>query len=279
MLVEEESEMSRCPRLLAVATLLLSAIFAGLVGAAESPALTTEQIREFLLTAEVVAAEPIGRGVTHPWRLTLSDGKVTHDAAFHSVNESSPLSPNSQRGEPTFIDSSRYNVAAYRLAEILGLDDMMPVTVAREWRGMAGAISWWIDTAWDEGTRLSEHRWPDDMRTWSDQMYRMLVFAELVHDTDRNLGNTLYTADWKLWMIDFSRSFLVWGGLRQPENITRCDRALFAELQQLTRAEVERKTRPFLTLAEIDALFERRDRLVDHIEKLIAGAGGLSPLY
>ena len=45
------------------------------------------QIEEFMLTAEIVAAEPIGRGVTQPWRLTLSDGTLMHDVAFQSVNE------------------------------------------------------------------------------------------------------------------------------------------------------------------------------------------------
>jgi hypothetical protein len=43
--------------------------------------------REFILTAEIVASEPVGKGVTNPWRLTLSDGTVTHDVLFQSVNE------------------------------------------------------------------------------------------------------------------------------------------------------------------------------------------------
>lgn len=263
--------MPRDLRSLAVSTLVLTALFAGSVGAAEAPALTKEQIREFLQTAEVVAAEPIGRGVTHPWRLTLSDGQTTHDAAFHSVDE--------ERRDLNFVDASRYNIAAYRLAELLGLDDMMPVTVERKWRGMTGAISWWIDTAWDESTRLKESRWPGDMQRWSDQMYRRLVFIELVHDADRNLANILYTADWKLWMIDFSRSFLIRGELQRPHNITRCDRELLARLRQLAKAEIERQTRPYLTSAEIDALLERRDKLVEHVTKLIADKGEWGVLY
>ena len=47
---------------------------------AQTPALTTGQIHDFLLTAEVIAAEQTEKGTTKPWRLTLSDGTLTHDA-------------------------------------------------------------------------------------------------------------------------------------------------------------------------------------------------------
>ena len=32
-----------------------------------------------------------------------------------------------------FVDSYKYNIAAYRLAELLGIDDIMPVYVERNW--------------------------------------------------------------------------------------------------------------------------------------------------
>jgi hypothetical protein len=51
------------------------------------PNLTDEQKEAFLLKAQVVKSKPIGKGVTSPWRLTLSDGALTHDAAFVSVDE------------------------------------------------------------------------------------------------------------------------------------------------------------------------------------------------
>ena len=73
-------------------------------------------MQEFMLTAEVVAAEPIGKGVTQPWRLTLSDGAVTHDVAFQSVDERSPQQRLGTRRELGFVDVYRYNSAAYRVA-------------------------------------------------------------------------------------------------------------------------------------------------------------------
>lgn len=254
-------------------------VIAGPVVAAQEPALSKDQMREFLLTAEVVAAAPIGRGVTHPWRLTLSNGTLTHDAAFQAVDQRAAARQVGRRLERNFVDAYRYNIAAYRLAELLGLDDMMPVTVERPWDGKTGAISWWIDASLNEETRLKERRWPADMRAWSEQMSRMLLFAELVHDTDRNQGNILYTADWKLWMIDFSRAFRLREDLQRPADLTTCDRRLFERLPQLTKESIRRHTRPYLTDDEIDALLTRRDRLVKHFRTLIAEKSEERVLY
>ncbi len=75
---------------------------------------------------------------------------------------------------------------------------MMPVTVERAWDGKRGAMTWWVDdVVMDEQARLDERRWPDDMQTFNQQYYRMLVFAELVYDTDRNQGNILYDSSWR----------------------------------------------------------------------------------
>ena len=78
----------------------------------------------------MVSHHDIDKGVTHPIRLTLSDGKITHDAAFTYVDEHKPVMQlDSGRTELNFVDSYRYTLAAYGLAELLALDDMMPVTV------------------------------------------------------------------------------------------------------------------------------------------------------
>src|SRR5246127_2106547 len=71
----------------AVAVCLLAA---PLVTAADDPPLTKEQIKEFLLTAKIISAKESNKGITHPVRLTLSDGKLTHDASYQRVNEHKP---------------------------------------------------------------------------------------------------------------------------------------------------------------------------------------------
>ena len=101
----------------------------------------------------------------------------------------------------------------------------------------------------------------------------MSVFAELVHDTDRNKTNVLYTRDWTLFMIDFSRAFRIWDQLQRPNDISRIDRQLFDRLKTLSAAEVKQATAPYLTDFEVDGVLKRRDRLVDHFLRLIDQRG------
>jgi hypothetical protein len=97
----------------------------------------------------------------------------------------------------------------------------------------------------------------------------MAVFVELVHDTDRNKTNILYTRDWKLYMIDFSRAFRLWDQLQNPSDLIRIDRRLFERLKTLTRSEVEQALRSILNGGELSGVLQRRDRLVEHFEHLI----------
>jgi hypothetical protein len=57
------------------------------VTASDEPALSKEQIKQFLLKAKVVKSQQSKKGITNPWRLTLSDGTVTHDASFQAIDE------------------------------------------------------------------------------------------------------------------------------------------------------------------------------------------------
>ena len=101
----------------------------------------------------------------------------------------------------------------------------------------------------------------------------MLVFGELVHDTDRNKTNMLYTSDWTLYMIDFTRAFRIWDRLQRLENLVSIDRQLFDRLRTLTEAEVRQATRPYLTDGEVAGVLRRRDRLIDHFQRLIDNKG------
>ena len=242
--------------------------------------LTKTEMAHFLATAKVVKHKDIPKGVTSPVRLTLSDGTLVHDAAFSSVDQRTPVMKfDSGRTELDFVDSYRFTLAAYRLAESLGLDDMMPVTVERQWDMRSGALSWWVDAKWDEGARLKKHIEPPDSEAWNQQMHRMRVFTALVADTDRNLGNVLISADWKLWMIDFTRAFRSTRKLLAPENLTRCDRRLLAALRALKQDEVEAATKPYLRKADVEAVMARRDLIVALFNRRVAEKGEALILY
>jgi hypothetical protein len=247
--------------------------------AADEPNLTEEQIREFLKTAKVVNFRQLGKGITHPWRLTLSDGKLTHDAAFQSVDERKPVMRLSGGTEIGFRDSYEFNIAAFELANLVGLGDMIPVTVQRSWNHQTGALSWWVPWKWDEEMRGKENLEPPDRNAWNKQLNRMYVFSQLVYDTDRNQGNMLITEDWKLRMIDFTRAFRLHHDLENPKQLVMCDRQLLEKLRQLNEAEVLERTKPHLTKDEVKAVMARRDRIVQYFEKLIAEKGENAVLY
>jgi hypothetical protein len=250
-------------------------------GQSAPASLTREQIRDFLLTAKVVKSKSIPTGVTRPVRLTLSNGTLTHDAAFSAVDEHRNIERfSSGRVELDFVDSYKYSLAAYKLAELVGLDAMMPVHVERAWEGRKGALAWWVDgVQMTEGERLKKRIEVPNPGKWNEQMYRMRVFSQLVADTDRNVGNILIDADWNLWMIDFTRAFRRGRTLLTPGDLKKCDRQLLAKLRGLTAEDVAAATRPYIAGAEIEALLIRRDLIVALFDKLVAEKGDAQVLY
>jgi hypothetical protein len=249
-----------------------------------SQSLSPEQRAAFLGSATIVNAVPIGKGVTKPFRLTLSDGRITHDAAFQSVDREKPISQHTGRDgklEFKFVDSWRFNIAAYRLAAMLGIGEMVPVSVERSWEGKRGALTWWVDDVlMDEQERQDRGAESPDRDKWFRQQLRMRVFTQLVHDTDRNRGNTLYTTEWDLVMIDFSRAFRRWNKPPDPlATLPRCDRKLLAAMRALTKDSVRTVMGPYLTTWEVESLLARRDVLVNHFDRLIAARGEENVLY
>lgn len=234
----------------------------------------------FLRTAKVIRSRQLNTGVTSPYRLTLQDGDVVHDAAFQSIDERRARADFGPKGvEVNFADSHHFNLAAFAMAGMLGLDGMMPVTVHRAWNGREGTITWWIDDAFDERTRLKEKRQAPNQLLWNHQMHRMRVFAALVGDSDRNLGNVLITSDWKLWMIDFTRAFRLWSELKYPADLSQIDRSLLARLRALDAAELREATAHCMTPFEAAAVMKRRDALVAHFDRLVKVKGAGAVLY
>ena len=181
--------------------------------------MSNEAKEEFLRTAVPVKASRAGKGVTETWRVTLEGSGMTHAASFQYVDERAAVKnlPDGTK-ELHFVDSYRYNIAGYRLANLLGLDNLVPVSVERTWRGKRGAMTWWVDDVMMDEAGMNERdlRAPDQA-AWSRQTYRVRVFNELIYDTDRNKSNLLITNDWNIWLIDFSRAFRRWKKIRKPE--------------------------------------------------------------
>jgi hypothetical protein len=250
------------------------------VVAADESTLTTDQIKQFLLTAKVLNSHQAATGITHTVRLTLSDGTITHDASFQAVNERAAQKDLAlYRVELNFVDSYKYNIAAYGLAELLGLDDIVPVYVERKWKGNVGSLSWWLPVKMDDAERYKKKIKPPDLDAWNNQMYKVRVLDQLVSDTDANLSNVLITENWKIWRIDFTRAFRLNKEPAHPEDLVRCPRELFEKLKSLDANALEERTSHYLSKNEREAVMSRRDKIVAQFQKMIAEKGENEVLY
>ena len=240
---------------------------------------TRQDIETFMRAAKVVRSKELSTGITRPLRLTLTDGTTTHDAVFQAIDEKKTVFV-PQRGatEINFVDSWRYNVAAYRLSTVIGLDWMMPVTIEYRYRGKHGALAWFMESVTDERRRLKEKVRPPDIQAWNQDMYRMRVFSALVRDTDRNLGNVLVSPAWRVIMVDFTRAFRLHPVIDTKE-INQCERQLLERLEALTPASLKDAVGEYLTDGEAEALMKRRDLIVAHVRALIAQRGEDRVLY
>jgi hypothetical protein len=251
-----------------------------LAKASDDTSLSKEDIKQFLLTAKIVGEKGTHKGITQPLRLTLSDGKLTHDASYQAVDEHKDvLKMADGRSELNFVDSYKYNIAAYTLAEMLGLDDMMPVYVERKYRHGTGSLSWWLPVKMDEADRVKNKISVPDADAWNNQMYRIRVFDELVYDIDANLTNVLIGEDWKIWRVDFTRAFRLNNNLRDARDLVRCDRQLLEKLKSLDGNELAAKTKGYLTKGEVKAVMARRDKIVARFEQLIREQGEAAVIY
>ena len=248
--------------------------------APEVTKITIEQMKEFLLNAKVIKEKQTTKGITAPSRLTMTDGVLTHDAGFQTIDESKAKMEFAAGGtEMNFRDSYKYNIAAYELACLVGLGHMMPVTVERKLNGKTGSLTWWLKVQMDEVDRMKKKITPPYLESWNAQMHRIRVFTQLVFDTDRNLTNLLISPEWDLYMIDFSRAFRLYHQLKNEKDLVKCDRQLLESLRKLSQNQVEQGTKQYLSPSEIKAVMMRRDKIVAHFERLIAQKGEKEVLY
>jgi len=266
-----------CSTLLAVAfTRLLAATTLPLQPAETPTSLSREEKELFLLKAKVVKTRSASKGITGTVRATLTDGRITHDASIQSVDMyktiyNTPIGP-----QVAFRDTYKFNIAAYRLAVLLGIDGVPP-SVERRFSGVRSAFTWWVDdVAMDEGQRLGKKIQAPNGEAWNRQIFVVRVFDQLIDNIDRNLGNLLITKDWKIWMIDHTRAFRPTPAIRTVRNLTRCDRALLARLKQVTDEELKRELGDLLTSPEMKALLARRALIVRYFDDL--GEDGLYDL-
>ncbi|MBM3294652.1 MAG: hypothetical protein FJY82_09010 [Candidatus Aminicenantes bacterium] len=278
------------PRLGCLLLLGMIAVSAGPAQFRPDEILQREFWEEFLQTAEIVSAKPIGEGVTAPLKILLRKGEVEKYAAWKAVT-----------GAPMgVLDEWRFEVAAYRLDKLIGLN-MVPPCVERSHRGRPGALSLWADNkhslleVQEKGIPIPKDAFDDTEKT----KYLARLWDSLVGNDDRTQQNVLYTDDWRMILIDHSRAFrsedihkrrLMFGrnglkmretedGSKVPMLFRFVPRALVERIRGLTEASVREAAGSYLTENEVEAVIARRGLILDEIAALAEKFGETNVLY
>ena len=226
------------------------------------------EVERFLLDGKVGDAHGTKKGVTGAQRATLSTPALTHYAQIQSIDEFKREFRTDRGVEFDFRDSWTFNVAAYKIDRMIGLN-MVPVSVERKYRSTPSAFTWWLDDVlMDEGDRLKKKIEAPDRAYWSRQTMMMRLFDQLISNVDRNMGNIIYTKDWRLWAIDHTRAFRKNTELKTPSHVTRCDRTVFERLKALDLPTLKREVGKWLDDGQLRALLARRDQIVKKLEAL-----------
>lgn len=256
---------------------ILSTLVHGLQQPAATSALATRDEQEaFLAGARFVTGPPTdGRP---SWRAVLDDGIRKHDASVVTHDGSGPTRQN-----------YRFNVAAYKLDKLLGLN-MVPATVERSVSGRAAAVTWWLDDfAMNEMDRRHKGIDPPDPLAWDRQIQAVRVFDELISNTYRDPAPALYlnsvwdnlliTTGWTIWITDHTGAFRTRRVLHDPDTLVRCPRSLLGRLRDLNRPRFQQALEKYLSSQQLDALEVRRALLVKHFENQIKSRGESVVLY
>jgi hypothetical protein len=268
----------------------LLSIFVTIIGIQPAVAqFTPEEVAEraqweaFLETAKIVEQEQMDsrEAVTSPWVLTLEKDGVTKRALWKNP-------AGRQRG---FVENWRWEIAAYRLDKLLDMN-MVPPTVMKRFRGDRGSCQLWIDDTMTLRTKEEEKiETPSTaLLNWNRHIYIQRAFDNLIANEDRHMNQVLITKDWRMLLIDHSRSFRTRKEFTQkllydedskegPRPMTALPRTFYAKVKGLTQESIKGAVEDYLEDDEIEAVLLRRDLIVQWIESKIQELGEGQVLY
>ena len=251
------------------------------------PQFSPEELQErnywerFLKIADIISSEDIGEGVTKPKKLLLRGAARDAYAVWKS--------PSGIGAGVT--DKWEAEIAAYRMDKLLGLN-MVPPTVERRLGGRKGSLQLWIDVELSELERYKKNILiPEEQKDSYDKaMYLQRAFDSLIANTDRSQQNIRYTTDWRLILIDHSRSFrtqrfytdqLIYGrsGMKKELCFLQLPQEFIDKLRSLTYDKIKKATTPYLTYDEINACLRRAKMILKEVDELIKERGKENVLY
>jgi hypothetical protein len=244
-----------------VASLLAGVLLLSPIQMSESSA----ERERFLRNARVLDKEIIQEGITLPERVRLELDGVQRKAAFKARELVLPQSVRiGQETQEGLRDSWKFEVAAYELDKLLGLD-LVPVAVVRKIEKHEGALIDWVEGVLPEfGASPAGF----DSRAFENEVARAWLFDYLAYNIDRTSDNLLVVNGFKVKLIDHSRAFQRFLVPMRP--LSRFPRAAIERLRGTRPEDFRRALRPYLTEDELEALLARRKRVLERVDELLA---------
>ena len=175
--------------------------------------------------------------------------------------------------------SWRYEIAACKLARLLGLD-IIPPTVERPVEGVRGALQLYVEDSLSERDRERLGLRSPDEAAFRRALDEIRIFESLCGARCGDKDDTLiHKPSWKICRVDFSEAFPVDPGLDETCPLERCPRRLYERLLRTARSMVESELKPYLSDSEINSLCERKKRIVARLQQLMNEKGERAVLF
>jgi hypothetical protein len=240
---------------------------------------------EFLRTAEVVdQSQPFSdrEAVTNPWVLTLEKDGVTNRAIWK----------NPEGRMKGFVENWRWEIAAYLLDKYLNLN-MVPPTVERRFQENRGSCQLWIDSMMSLRQKVENNVKTPSYKIfyWNRALYLQRLFDNLIANEDRHQNQYLITEDWRMILIDHSRTFRTSGKFTKkliydekykegPTFVMKeVPKTMYEKLKTLNVDVMKEIAGEYLTEEEIEATLVRRDLIIDWLDEKIKKMGEEQVLY
>jgi len=238
---------------------------------------------EFLKTAKIIKEEQIvGReAITKPWQLTLEKDGITRNALWK----------NPEGLQLGYIEGWRYEIAAYLMDKYLELN-MVPPTVEKRFQENRGSCQLWVDYEMKLKDKNDKNIKIPSVKIfyWNRATYLQRAFDNLIANEDRHANNILITKDWRMYLIDHSRTFrtgkrftkeLIYTAKHKegPKLMSELPRAFVEKIKALNLDLIKSAVGEYLTDDEINAILARKDLILQEIDRLIKEKGEEKVLY